>query len=61
MALAPPMQQLNAWHRQVTCTHPVISLMAHTGDDIERVICVTSTLLRGVSIKLKLSNFGPIV
>ena len=45
----------------MTCTHPVISLMAHTGDDIEQVSPVTTTLLRGVSIKLKLSNVGPIV
>ena len=43
---APPMQQINALLRQVTSTHPVISLMAHTGVDIEQVICVTSTLLR---------------
>jgi len=35
LALAPPVQQLNALHRHVTCTHPVISLMAHTGDDID--------------------------
>ena len=35
--------------------------MIHTGVDIEQVICVTSTLIRGVSIKLKLSNGGPIV
>ena len=33
--------------------------MIHTGVDIEQVICVTSTLLRGVSIKLKQSNVGP--
>ena len=39
-------------------THPVISLMPHNSDDIEQVICVTTTLLRGVSIKLKLSNGG---
>ena len=57
--LHPPLQQLNALHRQVTITHPVISLMAHTGDDIEQVIRVTTTLLRGVSIKLKQSNVGP--
>ena len=35
VALAPPVQQLNALHRHVTSTHPVISLMAHTGDDID--------------------------
>ena len=34
LALAAPMQQLNALHRQVTGTHPVISLMNHIGDDI---------------------------
>ena len=45
----------------MTSTHPVVSSMIHTGVDIEQVICVTSTLLRGVSIKLKLSNGGPIV
>ena len=33
VALAPPVQQLNALHRQLTCTHPEISLMTHTGDD----------------------------
>ena len=56
-----PMQQLNAMHRHVTITHPVISLMAHTGDDIEQVIRVTTTPPRGVSIKLKSSNVGAIV
>ena len=35
VALAPPMQQLTALHRYVICTHPVISLMTYTGDDIE--------------------------
>ena len=35
LALAPPMQQLNALHRQVTSTHPVISLMNYIGDDID--------------------------
>ena len=55
------MQQLTALHRYVTITYPVISLMANTGDDIEQVSPVTSTLIRGVSIKLKLSNGGPIV
>ena len=35
VALAPPMQQLNAMHRHVTCTGPVISLMTYTVDDIE--------------------------
>ena len=30
-------------------THPVISLMLHTGDDIEWVLRVTTTLLRGVN------------
>ena len=35
VALAPPMQQLNALHRHVTSTHPVVSLMTHTGDDID--------------------------
>ena len=55
------MQQLTALHRYVTITYPVISLMAYTGDDIEQVSPVTSTLIRGVSIKLKLSNGGPIV
>jgi hypothetical protein len=35
VALAPPMQQLNALYRQVPITHPVISLVAHTGDDID--------------------------
>ena len=34
VALAAPMQQLNALHRYVICTHPVISLMTYTGDDI---------------------------
>ena len=58
VALAPPMQQLNALYRQVTITHPLISLIAHTGDDIEQVIPVTTTLLRGGSIKLKPSNVG---
>ena len=43
---APHMKQINALHRHVTCTHPVISLMTHTGVDIEQVIRVTSTLLR---------------
>ena len=55
------MQQLNALYRHVTITHPVISLMTHTVDDIEWVIRVTTTLLRSVSIELKLSNVGPIV
>ena len=41
-------------------THPVISLMTHTGHDIEWVIRVTSALLRGVNIKLIKSNIGPI-
>ena len=45
----------------MTSTHPVITLMAHTGDDIDQVIRVTSTLPNSVSIKLKLSNSGPIV
>jgi hypothetical protein len=49
VALAPPVQQLNALHRHVTSTHPVISLMAHTGDDIEYVICVISIPIRGVN------------
>ena len=35
LALAAPMQQLNAWHIHVTSTHPVVSLMTHIGDDIE--------------------------
>ena len=35
--------------------------MTHTVDDIEWVIRVTTTLLRSVSIELKLSNVGPIV
>ena len=35
VALAPPLQQLNALHRQVTITHPVINLMTYTGDNIE--------------------------
>ena len=61
VAHATHIKQINALNRHVTSTHPVVSLMIHTGDDIEQVICVTSTLLRGVSIKLKLSNFGPIV
>ena len=30
-----PMQQLNTLHRHVTGTYPMISLMAHTGDDID--------------------------
>ena len=30
VALAALMQQLNALYRQVTITHPVTSLMAHT-------------------------------
>ena len=56
--LHPPLQQLNALHRHVTITHPVISLMTHTDDDIEQVIRVTTTPLRGVSNKLKPSNVG---
>ena len=35
VALAPHIQQINALNRHVTSTHPVISLMAYTGDDIE--------------------------
>ena len=35
VALAPPLQQPNAMHRQVTCTHPVVSLMTYTGDYID--------------------------
>ena len=35
VAHAPHIQQLNALHRHVTCTHPVVSLMTHTGDDIK--------------------------
>lgn len=58
VALARPMQRLNALHRYVTCTHPVMSLMNLTGDDIDYVILVTSTPLRGVSIKLTLSKIG---
>ena len=50
VALAPPMQQLNAMHRHVTITYPLISLMTHTGDNIDYVIRVTTTPLRGVSI-----------
>ena len=49
VALAPPLQQLNALHRHVTYTHPVISLMTYTGDDIEWVIRVPTSLLRGVN------------
>ena len=45
----------------MTITYPVISLMAHTGVDIEQVIRVTTTPPRGVSIKLKSSNVGAIV
>ena len=54
------MQQLNALHRHVTCTHPVVSLMTHTGVDIEQVIRITSTIPRIASIKLIKSNVGPI-
>ena len=57
---APHMKQINALNRHVTCTHPVVSLMTHTGDDIEQVIRITSTIPRIASIKLKLSNVGPI-
>ena len=35
VALAPPMQQLSAMHRHVTCTDPVFSLMTYTVDNIE--------------------------
>ena len=56
----PPLQQLNALHRHVTSTHPVVSLMTHTGDDIEQVIRVTSTILRGFTDLLIKSNVGPI-
>ena len=32
------MQQLNALHRHVTFTHPVIILMTRTGNDIDWVL-----------------------
>ena len=35
VALAPHMKQINALNRHVTSTHPVVSLMTHTGDDID--------------------------
>ena len=36
VALAPPYVKGQCIaHRQVTYAHPVISLMAHTGDDID--------------------------
>ena len=60
MALAPPMKQLNALHRHVTCTHPVVSLMTYTGDDPDQVIRVTTTLPRSVRDLLIKSNVGPI-
>ena len=35
VAHAPHMKQINALNRHVTSTHPVVSLMTHTGDDID--------------------------
>ena len=35
VAHAPHMKQINALNRHVTSTHPVVSLMIHTGDDID--------------------------
>ena len=47
---APHIKQINALNRHVTSTHPVVSLMIHTGDDIDQVIRVTTTLPKSVSI-----------
>ncbi len=35
VAHAPHIQQINALNRHVTYTHPVVSLMTHTGGDID--------------------------
>ena len=59
VAHAPHIQQLNALHRHVTCTHPVVSLMTYTGDDPDQVIRVTTTLPRSVNDLPIKSNVGP--
>ena len=54
------MQQFNALHIDICdLTHPMISLMNHTGDDIEQVIPVTATQLRGANDQPQLSGLRP--
>jgi hypothetical protein len=61
VALAPPYVKAQCIaHGQVTYAHPVISLMTHTGVDIEWIIPVTSTPLRGVNDLPIKSTVGPI-
>ena len=49
VALATPYATAQCITQTSDLTHPVISLMTYTGDDIEWVIRVTSTPLRGVN------------